>query len=128
MNPDAATLAASAIGVDIGAIPEGQIVTAKWRGGPVFIRHRTKKEIEDAERAPLSEPRDPQTDQSRAKNPEWLIVVGVCTHLGCAPLGHQGEYGGWFCPCRGSVYDTPGRIRNGTGAAQSRRAGLCFPH
>jgi ubiquinol-cytochrome c reductase iron-sulfur subunit len=113
MNPDAATLAMSSIEVDIGQIQEGQIVTVKFRGGPVFIRHRTKQEIEDAEKVPLSELRDPQTDQSRVKKPEWLIVVGICTHLGCVPLGHEGKYEGWLCPCHGSVYDTSGRIRQG---------------
>lgn len=113
MNPDAATLALSSTEVDIGQIPEGQIVTVKFRGGPVFIRHRTKKEIEDAEKTPLSELRDPQTDQSRVQKPEWLIVIGVCTHLGCVPLGHEGKYEGWLCPCHGSVYDTSGRIRQG---------------
>ena len=113
MSPDASTLALASTEVDIGAIPEGQIVTVKWRGGPVFIRHRTKKEIEDAANVPLSDLRDPQTDQSRVKKPEWLIVVGVCTHLGCVPLGHEGRYEGWLCPCHGSVYDTSGRIRQG---------------
>ena len=113
MNPDASTLALSSIEVDLAPIAEGQIVTVKWRGGPVFIRHRTKKEIDDSEAVPLSELRDPQTDQSRVKKPEWLIVVGVCTHLGCVPLGHQGKYDGWLCPCHGSVYDTSGRIRQG---------------
>ena len=113
MNPDASTLAMSSIEVDIGAIPEGQIVTVKWRGGPVFVRHRTQKEIEDAESVPLSELRDPQTDAQRVQKPEWLIVVGVCTHLGCVPIGHEGKYEGWFCPCHGSMYDTSGRIRQG---------------
>ncbi|MFZ0205567.1 MAG: ubiquinol-cytochrome c reductase iron-sulfur subunit [Roseiarcus sp.] len=113
MNPDASTLALSSIEVDTGAIEEGQIVTVKWRGGPVFIRHRTKKEIEEAVNAPLSELKDPQTDQERAPKPEWLIVVGVCTHLGCVPLGHEGPYDGWKCPCHGSIYDTSGRIRSG---------------
>ena len=113
MSPDASTLALASTEVDIGAIPEGQIVTVKWRGGPVFIRHRTKKEIEDAASVPLSDLRDPQTDQSRVKKPEWLIVVGVCTHLGCVPLGREGKYEGWLCPCHGSVYDTSGRIRQG---------------
>lgn len=111
MNPDASTLAMASIEVDIGAIPEGHIVTAKWRGGPVFIRHRTKKEIEQAQNVRLSELRDPQTDQSRVKKPEWLIVVGLCTHLGCVPLGRAGTYDGWFCPCHGSMYDSSGRIR-----------------
>jgi ubiquinol-cytochrome c reductase iron-sulfur subunit len=113
MNPDASTLAMASIEVDVGAIPEGQIVTVKWRGGPVFIRHRTKKEIEEAQNVQVSELRDPQTDASRVKKPEWLIVVGVCTHLGCVPLGHEGKYEGWFCPCHGSMYDTSGRIRQG---------------
>jgi len=113
MNPDASTVALAAIEVDISAIPEGQIVTVKWRGKPVFIRHRTPKEIEEAVDTPLSELRDPQTDAERVKKAPWLVVVGVCTHLGCVPLGHQGKYDGWFCPCHGSVYDTSGRIRQG---------------
>jgi ubiquinol-cytochrome c reductase iron-sulfur subunit len=113
MNPDASTLALASIEVDTGAIAEGQIVTVKWRGGPVFIRHRTKKEIDDAVNAPLSELKDPQTDAERVKKPEWLIVVGVCTHLGCVPLGHEGPYDGWKCPCHGSIYDTSGRSRSG---------------
>jgi ubiquinol-cytochrome c reductase iron-sulfur subunit len=113
MNPDASTLAMASTEVDLSQIAEGQIVTVKWRGGPVFVRHRTQKEIEAAENTPLSELRDPQTDEQRVKKPEWLIVVGICTHLGCVPLGHQGEYDGWKCPCHGSVYDTSGRIRQG---------------
>ena len=113
MNPDASTLALASIEVDTSAIAEGQILTVKWRGGPVFIRHRTKKEIEEAENTPLSALKDPQTDAERVKKPEWLIVIGVCTHLGCVPLGHEGEYDGWKCPCHGSVYDTSGRIRQG---------------
>jgi len=113
MNPDASTLALSSTEIDLGAVAEGQILTVKWRGKPVFVRHRTKKEIEEAANTPLAELRDPQTDAERVKKPEWLIVVGVCTHLGCIPLGHQGKYDGWFCPCHGSVYDTSGRIRQG---------------
>ncbi|MGO9742502.1 MAG: ubiquinol-cytochrome c reductase iron-sulfur subunit [Roseiarcus sp.] len=113
MNPDASTLALSSIEVDIGAIPEGQILTVKWRGGPVFLRHRTAKEIEQAQNVNLSELRDPQADKDRAKKPEWLIVSGICTHLGCVPIGHEGDYGGWLCPCHGSQYDTSGRIRKG---------------
>ena len=101
MNPDASTLAMASIEVDLGAIPEGQIVTVKWRGGPVFIRHRTKKEIEEAQNVNLSELRDPQADAQRVKKPEWLIVVGMCTHLGCVPLGHEGKYEGWFCRATG---------------------------
>ena len=113
MNPDASTLAMSSTEVDIGAIPEGQIVTVKWRGGPVFIRHRTKKEIEEAQNVQLSRTARPADGPVRVQKPEWLIVVGVCTHLGCVPLGHDGKYDGWLCPCHGSVYDTSGRIRQG---------------
>jgi ubiquinol-cytochrome c reductase iron-sulfur subunit len=93
-------------------------VTIKWRGKPVFIRHRTAEEISEADAVPLSDLRDPQTDAERATKPEWLVIVGVCTHLGCVPLGTaateaRGDYGGWFCPCHGSHYDTAGRIRKG---------------
>jgi ubiquinol-cytochrome c reductase iron-sulfur subunit len=113
MSPDASTLAMASSEVDIGSIAVGQIVTVKWRGKPVFISHRTAKEIKEAEDVDWKTFRDPQPDSARVKKPEWLIVIGVCTHLGCIPLGHQGEYGGWFCPCHGSVYDTSGRIRKG---------------
>ena len=113
MNPDATTLAMSSIEVDLTPVAEGQILTVKWRGGPVFIRHRTKKEIEEAENVNLSELRDPQADKDRVKKPEWLIVIGICTHLGCVPIGHEGAYDGWLCPCHGSVYDLSARIRQG---------------
>ena len=113
MNPDASTLALSSTEVDLSPIAEGQIITVKWRGGPVFVRHRTKKEIEEAENVNLADLKDPQADKDRVQKPEWLICSGVCTHLGCVPLGHEGEYGGWKCPCHGSVYDTSGRIRQG---------------
>ncbi len=113
MSPDASTLAMASTEVDIGSIPVGQIVTIKWRGKPVFISHRTPKEIEEAQNVDVATLRDPQPDSARVKKPEWLIVIGVCTHLGCIPMGHQGDYGGWFCPCHGSVYDTSGRIRKG---------------
>ncbi len=113
MSPDASTLAMASTEVDIGSIPVGQIVTIKWRGKPVFISHRSPKEIEEAQNVDLATLKDPQPDSARVKKPEWLIVIGVCTHLGCIPLGHQGEYNGWFCPCHGSVYDTSGRIRKG---------------
>jgi ubiquinol-cytochrome c reductase iron-sulfur subunit len=113
MNPDASTLAAASTVVDLANIAEGQIVTVKWRGKPVFVRHRTAKEIEAARDVPLGALKDPATDASRVQKPEWLIVIGICTHLGCVPLGHQGAYDGWFCPCHGSVYDTSGRIRQG---------------
>ena len=117
MNPDASTIAAGApIDVDLSAIAEGAIVTVKWRGKPIFVRHRTKKEIEEAGTVNVASLPDPQTDAQRVKKPEWLVVIGVCTHLGCIPLGtagSRGEYDGWFCPCHGSVYDTSGRIRKG---------------
>lgn len=116
MNPDASTLALASTEVDISAIPEGGSLTVKWRGKPVFVRHRTKKEIDEAVATPLAQLPDPQTDAVRVKKPEWLVVVGVCTHLGCVPLGapgSRGEYDGWFCPCHGSHYDTSGRIRKG---------------
>jgi ubiquinol-cytochrome c reductase iron-sulfur subunit len=124
LNPAADTLALSSIDVNVKAIAKGQAISVKWRGKPVFVRHRTEKEIKEAEAVPLSELRDPQTDDSRVTDTakkvrrEWLIVIGVCTHLGCIPLGTKegeprGEYGGWFCPCHGSQYDTSGRIRKG---------------
>ena len=113
MNPDASTLALSTTDVDLSKIPVGQIVTVKWRGKPVFIDHRTQKEIDEARAVPMSDLRDPATDETRVQKPEWLILIGVCTHLGCVPLGHQGDYAGWFCPCHGSQYDTSGRIRQG---------------
>ena len=114
MNPDASTIAAGApIDVDLSAIAEGAIVTVKWRGKPIFVRHRTPKEIKEAQDVQLAQLPDPQADAQRVKKPEWLVVIGVCTHLGCIPLGHQGDYEGWFCPCHGSAYDTSGRIRKG---------------
>jgi len=114
MSPDASTVAAGApLEVDLGAIPEGASVTVKWRGKPIFVRHRTKKEIEEANKVQVASLPDPQADSARVKKPEWLVVIGVCTHLGCIPLGQQGDYEGWFCPCHGSHYDTSGRIRKG---------------
>jgi len=118
MNPAADTLALSTTEVDIGGIEEGMAITVVWQGKPVFVRHRTAKEIEEARDVPEADLPDPQTDQARVEKPEWLIVVGICTHLGCIPLGNKpsdprGEYGGWFCPCHGSEYDTSGRIRRG---------------
>ncbi|GGB24015.1 ubiquinol-cytochrome c reductase iron-sulfur subunit [Tistrella bauzanensis] len=113
MNPAADVLALASTEVNISQIEAGQSVTITWRGKPVFVRHRTEKEIEEARSVPLSDLPDPQTDADRVEKPEWLIVVGVCTHLGCVPLGYQGDYDGWFCPCHGSHYDTSGRIRRG---------------
>ncbi len=115
MNPSADVLALASIEYDFSKVLLGQEVTIKWQGKPVFVRHRTPKEIAEAVAADHTDLRDPQTDEERHKpgKAEWLILVGVCTHLGCVPLFGQGEYGGWFCPCHGSVYDTSGRIRKG---------------
>jgi ubiquinol-cytochrome c reductase iron-sulfur subunit len=116
MNPDASTIAAGApIEVDLTPITEGQIIKVFWRSKPIFISHRTKKEIDEARNVNLSSLPDPQPDSARVKagHDQWLVVVAICTHLGCIPLSHQGQYDGYFCPCHGSVYDTAGRIRQG---------------
>jgi ubiquinol-cytochrome c reductase iron-sulfur subunit len=114
MNPSGDTLALASIEYDISKVAVGSQASIKWRGKPVFVRHRTPKEIAEAVADDHAAMRDPATDASRHKpgKPEWLILIGVCTHLGCVPnLG--GTYGGWLCPCHGSVYDTSGRIRAG---------------
>ncbi|MCG8491878.1 MAG: ubiquinol-cytochrome c reductase iron-sulfur subunit [Sneathiellales bacterium] len=113
MNPSADVLALSSTEVDLGAIDEGSEVTAVWQGKPVFIRHRTADEIKAAEDVDVATLPDPQTDEERVIKPEWLVMLGICTHLGCVPLKEAGEYDGWFCPCHGSHYDTSGRIRKG---------------
>jgi ubiquinol-cytochrome c reductase iron-sulfur subunit len=113
MNPDASVKALASTEVDLTPILPGQSITILWRGKPVFIRRRTPEEIAEAQMVKLDELPDPQGDEERVQNPEWLIMVGVCTHLGCIPLGQKGEYNGWFCPCHGSHYDTSGRIRKG---------------
>lgn len=132
MNPDASTLSMSSIDVDIGPVEEGQAITVMWRGKPIFIRHRTAKEIEEAKDVKLDVLIDPlarnanlpddapATDANRAATDlePWLVMVGICTHLGCIPKGqavgdYKGDYGGWFCPCHGSQYDTAGRVRVG---------------
>ena len=118
LNPSQDVLALASTEVDISQIEVGQAITVKWRGKPVFIRHRTPEEIKAAEDTNIDTLRDPQADDQRVEKPEWLIVVGVCTHLGCVPQGQKpseprGQYGGWFCPCHGSEYDTSGRIRRG---------------
>ena len=122
MNPAGDVLALSATEVDLSPIQVGQSVTVTWRGKPVFIRRRTADEIKAAESVDLAELRDPQKDSDRVKKPEWLVLVGVCTHLGCIPLGQKatdprGDFGGWFCPCHGSHYDTSGRVRKGPAPA-----------
>ena len=138
MQPDASTLALSSVEVDISSLQPGMSLTVKWRGKPVFIRNRTPEEVESAKQVSLDDLKDPvarnsnlavdapATDPNRSGGAgegtagaveqgkeNWLIMVGVCTHLGCIPLGQQGEFGGWFCPCHGSQYDTAGRIRKG---------------
>lgn len=128
MRPDASTLAVSSIEVDVASLEPGMSLTVKWRGKPVFIRNRTDKEVEEAKAVSISDLKDPSARNANLKSPSeatdlarsagegkenWLVMVGVCTHLGCIPLGHAGEFGGWFCPCHGSHYDTAGRIRKG---------------
>ncbi len=118
MNPAADTLALSTTEVDLSPIEEGMSITVVWQGKPVFIRHRTAEEIAQAQKDDSADLPDPQKDGDRAQKPEWLVLVGTCTHLGCIPLGQKtadpkGEFGGWFCPCHGSHYDTSGRIRKG---------------
>ena len=116
MNPDASTIAAGApIEVDLKPIVEGQVIKVFWRGKPIFINHRTKKQIEEAQNVNLASLPDPQPDSARVKEgkEQWQVLIGICTHLGCIPLAHQGEYDGYFCPCHGSQYDTSGRIRRG---------------
>ncbi len=131
MNPDASALSLASIDVDLAPIQTGQAITVLWRGKPIFIRNRTADEIQKAKATPLSDLKDPNaelfsgvslpaTDENRTKpgKENWLIMIGICTHLGCIPKGQapgddRGPYGGWFCPCHGSVYDTSGRIRQG---------------
>ena len=118
LNPAKDTLALSTTDVDISPVQVGQRLTVAWQGKPVFIDHRPPAEIKAAEDVDISTLRDPQKDSDRVQKPEWLIVVGVCTHLGCIPLGQKtgddrGLFGGWFCPCHGSMYDTSARIRQG---------------
>lgn len=132
MNPDAGALALASIEVDISPVKVGQAITVLWRGKPVFIRHRTPEEIAAGKAVDVAELRDdsarndalpettPATDENRTKkgHEEWIVMVGICTHLGCIPKGQalgdkRGDYGGWLCPCHGSHYDTAGRIRKG---------------
>ena len=124
MAPAKDVLALSSIEVDLAPIPEGQGITAVWQGKPIFLRHRTADEIKEAQKTPLKDLIDPATDASRVKpgKEQWLVAIGICTHLGCIPLGNKasdprGEYGGWFCPCHGSQYDTSARVRHGPAPA-----------
>ncbi len=132
MNPDASALSLSSTEVDLAPVGVGQAITVLWRGKPIFIRHRTPEEIKMAQEVAVADLKDPDaevmgapsglpaTDANRTKpgKEQWLIAVGICTHLGCIPKGQsptddRGLYGGWFCPCHGSMYDTAGRIRQG---------------
>ena len=118
MNPSKDVAAQAKIDVDLSKIPVGQAMTVLWHGKPVFIKHRTPDDIAQALKDNTVPMPDPETDAQRAKKPEWLVVIGVCTHLGCIPMGQKpnenhGAFGGWFCPCHGSEYDTSGRIRQG---------------
>ena len=116
MNPDASTIAAGApIEVDLAPIADGQIIKVFWRSKPIFVFHRTKKEIEEAQKVNVADLPDPEPDSARVKpgHDQWLVVIGICTHLGCIPLNNEGEFGGYLCPCHGSQYDTAGRIRKG---------------
>jgi ubiquinol-cytochrome c reductase iron-sulfur subunit len=116
MNPDASTIAAGApIEVDLAPIVEGQAIKVFWRGKPIYVTHRTKKEIEEARSVNIATLPDPETDEKRVKagHEEWQVLIAICTHLGCIPIAHEGDYHGYFCPCHGSQYDTSGRIRRG---------------
>ena len=113
MNPDASVKALASTEVDVSSVKPGNTITVLWRGKPVFIRKRTQEEIAEARAVKMEYLKHPERDEDRAKDPEWLVMVGVCTHLGCVPLNDKGDYKGWFCPCHGSHYDTSGRIRKG---------------
>ncbi|XP_058816461.1 cytochrome b-c1 complex subunit Rieske, mitochondrial isoform X2 [Topomyia yanbarensis] len=113
MSASADVLAMAKIEVKLSDIPEGKSVTFKWRGKPLFIRHRTAAEISTEQAVNTGTLRDPQTDADRVQKPEWLVVIGVCTHLGCVPIANAGDFGGYYCPCHGSHYDASGRIRKG---------------
>ncbi|KAI5066115.1 hypothetical protein GOP47_0018739 [Adiantum capillus-veneris] len=113
MSASKDVLALASLEVDLSNIEPGSTVTVKWRGKPVFVRHRTEEDIQEANSVSLEDLRDPQPDSERVIDPRFLVVIGVCTHLGCVPLPNAGDYGGWFCPCHGSHYDISGRVRKG---------------
>ena len=117
LNPSADVLSQASIEIDLSGVPIGQRITVKWRGRPVFIHRRSEDEITEARAEDSADVRDPELDSARVQRPEWLIVIGICTHLGCVPLSQDeqnvGNWGGWFCPCHGSHYDLSGRIRKG---------------
>ena len=113
MNPDSSVKALATTEVDISQIEPGKSITVLWRGKPVFIKRRTDSEISEAQSVSLDVLKHPEKDEDRVKKAEWLVMMGICSHLGCVPLSDKGEYNGWFCPCHGSHYDTSGRIRKG---------------
>jgi len=113
MSATADVLAMAKIEIKLAEIPEGKSVTFKWRGKPLFIRHRTASEIQAERGVAVSSLRDPEADDQRVQKPQWLVVIGVCTHLGCVPIANAGDFGGYYCPCHGSHYDASGRIRKG---------------
>jgi ubiquinol-cytochrome c reductase iron-sulfur subunit len=113
MNPDSSVKALATTEVDISQIEPGKSITVLWRGKPVFIKRRTEIEISEAKEVNLDDLKHPEKDEDRVKKAEWLVMMGICSHLGCVPLSDKGEYNGWFCPCHGSHYDTSGRIRKG---------------
>ncbi len=118
LSPAKDTMALATIEVDISSLEPGQSITKTWQGKPVFIRRRTKEEIAEAKAVDISTLADKESDEDRVQREEWLVLVGICTHLGCVPTGQKvtearGEYDGYFCPCHGSHYDTSGRIRKG---------------
>ena len=113
MNPDSSVKALATTEVDISQIEPGKSITVLWSGKPVFIKRRTDSEISEAQSVSLDDLKHPEKDEDRVKKAEWLVMMGICSHLGCVPLSDKGEYNGWFCPCHGSHYDTSGRIRKG---------------
>lgn len=115
LSPSQEVIAVGSTEVDLSHVKEGETITVMWRGSPVFITHRSKEQIEMAQKVNLSDLKDPQADEERVKKgkEQWLVAVGVCTHLGCVPLANKGEFGGWLCPCHGSHYDSSARIRKG---------------
>jgi ubiquinol-cytochrome c reductase iron-sulfur subunit len=124
MNPSADVLALSSVDAELTPIPVGSGITIVWRGKPIFVRHRTPEEIKAAQTVPMNQLIEPQPDSARTKagHDQWIVLIGICTHLGCIPLGNKptdprGEWGGWFCPCHGSQYDTSGRVRHGPAPA-----------
>ncbi|CAG9763158.1 unnamed protein product [Ceutorhynchus assimilis] len=127
MSASADVLALAKIEIKLADIPEGKSVTFKWRGKPLFIRHRTPDEISTEQSVAVNNLRDPQHDNERVQNPEWLVVLGVCTHLGCVPIANSGDFGGYYCPCHGSHYDASGRIRKGPAPLNLEVPAYTFP-